>query len=427
MKVPKTITFIITAFVILFTGQACSEMSENWTHYRGNDLSAIAKNSSAPLHWTPDSNIAWKTEIHDKGWSSPVVYDNQVWMTTASDDGYKMYAVCVDYNTGEILHDILLFTPDTIYRKHSINSYATPTAAIEEGSVYVHFGRYGTACLSTEDGSVNWKRTDLECLDIQGPAASVLIYKDLIILHYEGVDVRFIVGLDKQTGETVWRTDRPLEPYEPLPYIGTKAYVTPLMVNVNGQDMFISNGSAICQAFDPATGEEIWRVVSGAESTVAMPSAEGNMVYFYNGYQTSEDGVDYSELLAVDMTGTGDVTDSHVKWKIPTERLQLSTQLVIDGLIYTVESNNMQYCIDASTGEILWEERLRDKYNASPVYADGKIYFCSLKGKVQVLEHGRERKVLAENELEGEIWTTPAILRDQLLVRTSKYLYLIGE
>jgi outer membrane protein assembly factor BamB len=422
------ITSMISLFLSLLSGIViCQPVNENWTHFRGSKLDGIADVSSAPVSWTADSNIVWKTAIHGRGWSSPVVFGNQVWFTTASLDGKEMYALCVDYETGEIIHDILVFTPEEMYRKHSINSFATPTPAIENGYVYIHYGRYGTACLSTDDGSILWTRTDLECRHIQGPGSSPALYKNLLILHFEGIDERYIVALNKSSGETVWRVDRPEDLYEPLPEIGRKAYITPLILNVNGKDHLISNGSAACIAYEPETGAEIWRVVRGAETTVAMPIAEDGTVFYYTGYMVDEQGGNFSELLAINPEGEGDITSSNLLWKRTTPILQLLTPVVYGGLIYTVESDGNQHCIDAKTGEILWTQRVKGKYNSSPVYADGKIYFSSIKGVVTVLEHGPEYNLLAENQLEGEIWTTPAILRDRILIRTSKFLYLIGE
>ncbi len=147
--------------------------AKTWTHFRGNNLDGISGSGYAPVKWTSDSNLVWKTVIHDKGWSSPVVYGDQIWMTTAKAEGEEMYAVCVNYKTGEIIHDILLFEPDSIYRKHGLNSFATPTPAIEKGYVYTHFGRYGTACIDAENGNIIWQRTDIEFQDIQGPGSSL--------------------------------------------------------------------------------------------------------------------------------------------------------------------------------------------------------------------------------------------------------------
>lgn len=400
---------------------------ENWTHFRGSDLRAIAAVEHVPVTWDEETNIAWKVPIHGRGWSSPVVYGDQVWVTTANREGTELSAVCVDFGSGRIIHDILVFSFDDAIRKHDINSFASPTPAIEEGFVYVHYGSMGTACINTADGSVVWTRTDLECNHIQGPGSSAFLYNDLLILHYEGVDVRFLVGLDKRTGETVWKTHRQEEPYEAIPWIGTKAYVTPLLVNVNGRDMIISNGSAIINAFDPGTGEEIWSIIRGAESTVAMPFEEDGIVYFETGFKVHEGRDRFSEMWAVDPDGRGDIAETNVLWKKRIPPMPLSTPVIIDGLIYTVDASRVMRCFDARTGDDVWEHRLRSQFNSSPVYAAGKIYFSSTRGETIVIEQGRELNIVAENKLDGEIWATPAFLRNSIILRTDSHLYRIAE
>lgn len=405
----------------------CQSQQENWTHFRGNKLDGIAAVNHAPVRWTADSNITWKAEIHDKGWSSPVVYDDQIWVTTATDDGYELFAVCVDYNTGKIIHDIKVFAPDTVYGKHAINSYATPTPCIEKDFVYVHFGTYGTACIRTNDGSVVWQRTDLVCDHVQGPGSSPVLYKNLLILHIEGIDVQYIVALDKTNGQTVWKAGRRQELYEPLAPIGRKAYITPLIVNVKGKDVLISNGSAVCSAYDPETGREIWWIVFGEDSTIAMPVSEDGTVYFNTGFVVPADGENYAELMAVNPDGEGDIAGTHILWRIKTPVLQLSTPVIKDGLLYTVDSENNLMCIEAKTGEILYTDRLKGKYNSSPVYADGNVYFSSIRGETIIIKAGREHKIVSVNKLDGENWSTPAILRNSIIIRTSRYLYRIGS
>ncbi len=418
---------IIILFVSSFLSTLIAqESSSNWTHFRGSELRAIADDSEYPVEWSDSSkNIAWKTPIPGKGWSSPVVYEDQVWMTTATPDGREMYALCTDLNSGEISHNIKVFEPDSIYRIHAVNSYATPTPCIEEGSVYVHFGRYGTACINTGNGKIMWKRTDLQCEHVQGPGASPVLHKNKLILHMEGTDVQYIIALDKKTGETIWKTYRPEEPYEPLAEIGKKAYITPLTVEVNGRELLISNGSAVCIAYDIETGEEVWRIVQGEDSTISMPFEEDGIVYFYTGFVTPEEGEKYCELLAVDPDGKGDIADTNILWRIQSPPLQLLTPVIHEGLIYTVDSRGKMSCFDARTGKVLWSERLRGKFNSSPVYAHGSIYFNSIRGGTIVIKEGNLLQMMAENQLDGEIWATPAFVAGAILMRTSKFLYKI--
>lgn len=417
--------FILALMLLL--SLSLKSQPANWTHFRGSSSNGLAENESIPLKWD-NSVIQWKKEIHDKGHSSPVVYGNQVWITTGKADGKELYAVCLDFKTGEILFDIKVFTPDEVDEKHPLNTYATPTPCIEKGFVYVHYGNAGTACINSSDGSIVWKNSEFRCKFVQGAASSPVLYKNLVILHYEGVDVRYLVALDKTTGKMVWKTDRPSEPYKPLPDIGKKAYTTPLIISVKGLDMLISNGSAVCISYDPGTGKEIWRVVDGAESTIAMPVTENGVLYWYAGFMVAVDGTNYTDFLAVNPDGQGDITATNILWK-KKEALahnQMLTPVIRDGLIYTVNSRNSMMCIDAKNGEEVWSKHVTSDYDASPLFINGNIWFFSAKGEILVLKAGRKYEVVAQNKTDSGIFATPAVLRNSMILRTQNYLYRIS-
>jgi outer membrane protein assembly factor BamB len=428
MRSGKTFFICFLLLVTFFKSEKANCQDTNWTHFRGSNLNGIADTKNIPLIWS-DSVVKWKTKIHDEGYSSPVVFDNQIWVTTATPDGKELYAVCADFVTGKIVYDIKVFTPDDIEGKHSLNTYASPTPCIEKGFVYVHYGSMGTACINTSDGSIVWKRTDLKCKHVQGPASSPVLYKNLLILHFEGTDARFIVALDKSTGKTVWKTSRPEEPYKPLAPIGRKAYITPIIMNVEGRDILISNGSAVCIAYDPNDGKEIWRVVDGAESTIAMPVSENGVVFWYTGFSMGDDDKKYTEMLAVNPNGKGDITATNVLWKKREElsRNQCLTPVIKDGLIYTVNTRNILMCIDAATGKEVWSTHVTSNYDSSPVYINGNIFFFSVKGEVLVIKAGRKYEFLAKSQMDSGIWATPAVLRNSVILRTQKYLYRIEE
>jgi outer membrane protein assembly factor BamB len=425
----NSLTILLTYIILPTLMFSCQSGSRggDWTHFRGSNLDGISHDKSVPLWWTETDNIAWKSAMEGRGWSSPVVYNDQVWYTTAAPDGKEMFAVCTDFITGHKMFNIKVFQPDTLYRIHAINSYATPTPCIEEDFVYVHFGRYGTACLSTITGQIIWSRTDLQCEHIQGPASSPILYKNMLILHMEGTDVQYIIAIDKSSGETVWRTDRPEECYDSLEWIGKKAYITPLIVKVNGKDQLISNGAAVCIAYDPETGEEIWRIVQGEDSTIAMPSEEDGIIYFYTSFVTPPGGDPFAELLAVDPDGKGDIAATNIIWRVKSPVLQLLTPLVKDGLLYTIDSQGTMLCLNAKTGETVWSEKLKGKYHSSPVSIASHVYFNSTRGETLVIKEGRELEVVAHNTLDGEIWATPAVVNGAILMRTSKYLYKIRQ
>jgi outer membrane protein assembly factor BamB len=419
------IAHISLIFCLSFILKPAMSQKENWTHFRGSNLNGIANTEMVPVFFNDTLNVKWKTEISGKGLSSPVIHGDQVWITTASEDGKELFAVCLDFESGSIRNKIRVFAPDSVMQKNSLNSYATPTPCIEKGFVYVHFGSLGTACINTFNGEVVWKRTDLKCDHMQGPGSSVVLYKDLLILHFDGNDIRFIVALNKSNGDVVWRKERPVEIYDQINEASRKAYITPIIIDVNGKDMLISNGSGICSAYNPQTGEEIWRVIRGSGGTISMPFYENGIVYYYTGLLTNESGKKFSEILAINPDGKGDITNSGILWRKEVETLQLLTPVIKNGLIYTVDTRNVLTCIDAKTSETIWTVKLKDKYNSSPIYTSGNIYFGSVRGEVLVIREGRKPDILAQNQMNGDIWATPAILRNSIILRNSNYVYRI--
>lgn len=418
--------FSVLITILLIDSVPSFAQQSDWTHFRGSHLNGISSDTLVPTVWNDTTNVVWKTDIRGRGWSSPVVYGNQVWVTTASADGKEMWGICLDFKSGKQLFDIPLFKQDSIYAKHAVNTYATPTPCIEQGFVYLNFGSTGTACVSTENGQIVWKREDLKCDHMQGTGSSPMIYKDLLILHYEGTDHQFIVALNKRSGETVWQAYRPSEYYERLAPVGKKAYVTPIVINVGGKELMISNGAAVCIAYEVETGKEVWRVVQGEDSTIAMPIYEDGIVYFYTSFVSPPGGEKYAELLAVDPKGSGDITNSNVIWRAKTPILQLLTPVIKEGVIYTVDSRNNLIVIDAKNGSTIYTKKLKNRYNASPVFAGGKVYFTSVKGEALVLKAGRTLDIVAENKLPGELYATPAIVRNSILIRNESSLYRIG-
>ena len=418
----------VILLVIFFSFGLFAQSQENWTHFRGNNLDGHSSSKNAPVIWSETSNVIWKTAIRGVAWSSPVVYGDQIWTSSAAPDGKELYAVCTDFNSGRIIKEVSLFKPDSVQHIHPTNSYATPTPCIEDGFVYVHFGTYGTACVNTRSFEIIWTRTDLNCDHMQGAASSPILYKNLLILHIEGTDVQYLIALDKHTGQTVWKTERPQEFYKNIDPTSRKAYCTPIVVNVNGNDQLISNGSQLAIAYEPETGKEIWQVFYGDDSTVSMPLSYNGMVYVNSGWMLPKDGSPfYARLLAVDPTGSGDVTKSHVPWEVDEDVPQISTPVIVDSLIYMVHERGDLTCLNARNGAVIWRTKLKDQFNASVLYASGNIYLFSTKAKTYVIKPGLSYQMVAENQLDGMVKATPAIVRDNIIFRTDKFLYRIGK
>ena len=415
----KSSCLYLTLIFLSLHGTVLAE--DNWPDYLGPNQNGHTQANNLPITWSETENVTFKTEIHDRGWSSPLIWGEQIWMTTATADGHKMYAVCVDKNTGKILHDIHLFDVEEPKEINSVNSYASPTVAIEEGRVYAYFGTYGIACLDTKSGKVLWKRRDLVLDHMEGPGSSPVIYEDLLIFHCDGTDVQYIIALNKRTGKTAWKTERSFPHYQDLIPPLRKAYSTPIFAQVEGKTQLISTGAQAAYGYEPITGEELWRVdFKKAWSVGGRPAVGGGLAYLATGYGGKS-------LLAIDPTGRGVITDTHVKWSIDRNVPNRSTPLYHDGLIYMVSDKTFATCLDAKTGEQIWMERLGREFDASPLFADGRIYLFDRDGETTVIEPGRTFKVLAKNQLDNGLMGSAAVSNNALFLRTEMHLYRIEK
>jgi outer membrane protein assembly factor BamB len=392
--------------------------SDNWPEFRGPSKDGHSKATDLPLTWSETENIKWKVSIHDRGWSTPVIWGDQIWMTTALENGEQMFAICVSNKTGKVLHDVKIFENTNPPRVSSMNSYASPSPLIEAGRVYVHFGTYGTACLDTKTGQVLWQRRDLNCDHEEGPGSSPVLFGDLVILTLDGGDVQYLAALDKKTGKTVWKTDRSTK--WPKEHDYRLAFGTPLIVEKNGKPQLVTTGSKAAIAYDPFTGEELWKVRYAGWSNSPRPIAENGMVFINTGFENHQ-------LWAVRIDGLGDVSDSHIAWKYDKNVPKIPSPLVIDGLIYMVSNNGIVSCLEAGTGKLLWQERIGGSYVSSPIYASGHIYFSNNNGKTTVIKAGRAFEVLAVNQLDDGLMASPAVVGSSLIMRTKTHLYHIEK
>lgn len=394
----------------------------DWPDWRGPKEDGRSDAAGLPLHWSETENIVWKTAIHDSGLSTPVVSGGQIWLTTAREDGTALYAVGIDLNSGDIIHDVEVFRVEDPQRINPNNSYATPSAAIEAGRVYVHFGTFGTACIDTNSGSVLWRRTDLNCDHMQGPASSPILFENLAIVDIEGVDKQFIAALDKQTGDTVWLYNRPEDLYTGLKGVYLKSYQTPVIVEVEGKPQLVSNGALLVTGHDPRTGTEIWRARYRDDSTISRIVSGHGLLFVNTGGSPGA-----TQLWAIREGGAGDVTDSHVVWKMAEDAPHESSPVLVGDLLYTMSDLGALICTEATTGKPVWIEHLKGRYSASLLSAGDRIYFSEKKGKTTVIAAGREYRELAVNELDGDLWASPAVAGDSLLLRTKTHLYRIEQ
>jgi outer membrane protein assembly factor BamB len=397
-----------------------------WPEFRGPNGSGKATETGLPLTWSETQHVRWKTPLHGRAWSSPVVLGNQVWVTTATPDGRQLSAIALDQATGTVIHDIKLFDVATPQYAHPFNTYASPTPAIEPGRVYVTFGSPGTAAIDTATGKVLWERRDFECNHYRGAGSSPVIFRDLLLLHYDGSDLQYVVALDKRTGKTVWKTPRSID-FKDLGPDGKpeaegdmrKAFATPQIITVDGAPLLISMGAKATYAYDPLTGKERWRVEERTNHSASTRPVFGfGLVFLPTGFPKGE-------LLAVRPDGRGDVTATHVAWRLTRGVPNKPSVLLVDDLLFMTTDAGVASAVEARTGAVVWTGRIGGTYSASPVAADGRVYFFSEDGKTIVVEAGRTFKVLAENLLGDGFMASPAIAGKAFILRSRTHLYRI--
>ena len=407
---------------------ASAQMHGQWSQFRGGEGLGTAASRNLPLTWSEEKNVRWKTAIHGRGWSSPVVLGDQLWLTTATEDGRELSVLSLDALTGTIAHDIKLFQVDKPPEWHPVNSYASPTPVIEPGRIYVNFGSLGTAALDTKTGSVLWQRRDLECDHFRGAGSSPILFRDLLIMHFDGIDVQYVIALDKNTGKTIWRTPRSID-FKDLDANGKpqadgdfrKAFATPHVIEVDGKPLLISLGGKATYGYDPATGKELWRVEDrSSHSASTRPVVGHGMIFYPTGWESTK-------LVAVRPNGSGDVTASHVVWRFSRGVPLKPSVLLVGDLIYMINDVGVASAVTAKTGELVWQSRVGGTFSASPIHASGRIYLFDEDGKTTVIEAGREFKVLAESQLDNGFMASPAVVGDALFVRTRTDVYRIEE
>jgi outer membrane protein assembly factor BamB len=375
-----------------------------------------------PVKWSASEGLLWNTPIPGRGWSSPVVLGKQIWLTTSLDDGKSLRAICVDLDSGKIVHNTEVFAPEKPDFANKTNTHASPTPVIEPGRVYVSFGNMGNACLDTATGQVLWKNRTLQLDHKEGPASSPIIWRDLFLLDCDGTDVDYLAALHKKTGKLAWKTPRSFD-LASVRFDLRKAYCTPQIVQLGGKDRILSVGAYRFACYDPESGEELWYVSHPGYNNAPRPMVAHGRVYISSGWNRAR-------LLAVrlDPEAKGDITKTHVDWECRDNVPRMSTVLVLGDTIFMADDNGWGVLLDAKDGKRLWKERLVPRVAASPVAAGKRVYVFGQKGKCAVLEPDRDGPhVVATNELPSGCMASPAVIDGTLVVRTRTHLCRIGS
>lgn len=425
--------FVATTLLVTFViGVSAAE--RDWPQFRGprGDGSSHAKD--VPVTWSETNNLAWKVSVPGRGRSAPVVMGDHVWLTLAVERGVmrtriesddmqtaehvSLEVVCLDARDGTLVWRTKLFDVEKPDPVHWFNSWATPTPVIEAGELYCDFGTFGTACLNAADGKEIW-RTQLPVDHQVGPGSSPVLYQNLLVLVRDGRDAQYVTALDKQTGKQVWRTERP--PIEASSGNLKKSFVTPLLVEVAGKKQLISPGAHWVVSYDPANGQEFWRAKHGRGFSIGSCPVFGDGVAYFS------TGCMKPSLWAIRADGAGEVTTTHANWTTMRQVPVMSSPLLLGDMLFWTSDDGMANCASTKDGEAHWQERLNQQHLASPLLAEGRVYFFGKEGKTTVVKADRTFEKLAENLLEGTVVATPAIVDGTIFLRTDTHLFRIGK
>lgn len=392
----------------------------DWPQFRGPTGQGHAPDETVPLTWSETENVAWKTAVPGRGWSSPVIGGGLVWLTTAVTDrdaGTSLRLLAYDAASGAAAINVEVFAIADTTLLNRKNSFASPTPVVDTNGdrVHVHFGAQGTAAVAAggaSAGEVLW-RTRFPYTSQHGNGGSPILHEGLLIVSIDGYDTAFLVAVDARSGEERWRFVRPA----PI----SQAYSTPLAIRVGDAEQIIAVSAFRATAHEPKTGRAIWRVeYPGGFSNVSRPVHGHGLVYLSTGFNEPV-------LLAVRPTGKGNVTDSEVAWRLRRGAPLTASPILVGGELYTVTDTGIATCIDALTGNIHWQQRLGGNHSASPVLAAGRIHFQNEDGVTTVVAPGARFELLARNQLDGATLASIAVADNSLFIRTGTHIYRIEE
>lgn len=438
MTYTGTVTFICAMIIAL--GIQNTNADQDWHQFLGPNGDSEATGSSPSIAWK-ESDFVWTAEIPGTGWSSPVYSDNKIWLTSAitksatpeqiaekrkgvqfanmktAAGSVELKAVCIDLKSGKVLHNILLDNVENPELINPMNSYASPTAAIANGKVICHFGADGTWCLDASSGEKIWE-TKYVINHSVGAGSSPMIHKDKVILVCDGIDQQFIAAVSLDDGKEVWKTKRPAMRNDNGEF--QKAYSTPLFAQVNGKVQAIIPGAQWIVAYDPDNGKEIWRADHGEGFSVTpMASFEDGMVLFSTGFMRPE-------VIAIDPTGAGDVTQTHIKWRT-SNGPNMPSMITSDGKAYFLSDRGILSCVDVMSGETIGRKRIGGNFSATPLLAGGNLYLCSREGKVTIVKADPSLEIVGSHEFGEKILATPAPINNDLIFRVGSQLIRVGK
>lgn len=399
-----------------------ADTTSDWKEFRGPDGVGHYTGPAVPDKWGPDTNVAWKTPIPGKGWSSPILLKGKLYLTTAVPKGddkkpdYELRAICVDAATGKIDWNELVFTEEgkSAPNIHGKNSHASPSPVTDGERVYFHFAHLGTAAYDLKGKQV-WATQQHPYKPVHGGGGSPVLADGKLIVACDGAENPFVLALHADTGKEAWKVNRDNAKSQKK-----FSFTTAQVIELNKRKVVISPAADQVVAYAVADGKEVWRVnyPTVGYSCICRPVLAGGLLVISTGY-------DVPQLLAIDPNGTGDVTKTHIKWTHPKHAPNTPTAVAVGDELYTVSDAGMMSCLDSKTGKAHWEEKLKGKgFSSSLVLVNGKIYVTSEDGKGSVVTPSTQAlEVEDAGDLKEKTFATPLPADGALYLRTETKLY----
>lgn len=398
-----------------------SLLAENWPFWRGQSRQGVSTETGLPLHWSTESNVVWKAEVPGEAWSSPIVWGEQIFVTTTTESGVNCHVFAFDRATGRQQWNKKVFE-QTPLRKEQKNSYATPTPATDGERVYAVFGDGSVVALTAKSGDILWEHREVKFYSQHGLGSSPVLHGDFLIMAYDGSssgenkrvgwqipwEESFLLAFDKKSGEVRWRAMRGKSRI---------AHVTPNIMKHGDREILVSGAGDVVQGFSLEDGKRLWSVYSQGEGVVPSLVIGGGLVYSVSGFEKPT-------VRAVKPPTAG--TEATIVWEQKKGVPMIPSFVFHEGHLYGITEGGVAICLNAENGEIVWQERVGGNHSASPVLVESRIYFLNEEGESTVIEAGPEFKILARNALNERTQASMAVSQKQLFIRTAKNLYCIA-
>ena len=428
---PTTLT-TLGLLLIGLSGSPTIAAAENWPCWRGPRGDGTSHEQNVPVEWNTEAskNLLWKVKTPGEGHASPIVWGDRIFLSTCVLETRTRVLVCLDSKNGDVLWKRAVIKAP-LETKHNLNSYASSTPATDGESVFVTFlkvdgrtvparnvGRprpvtVGEIAVAAYDfnGNQKWIVYPGEFISAHGFCSSPLLFKDFVIVNGDHDGDSYLFALDRETGETVWKTPRRHQ---------TRSYVTPLIREAAGRTQMVLSGDMCVSSYDPHDGSLHWTLEGPAEQFVASMVFDGSLFYLAAGYPTHH-------VMALRPDGKDDITKTHVVWHSREAKCYVPSPVVVDGFLVVADDRGTANCFDTSTGNRLWQERLGRHFSTSLVTANGLVYLQADDGIMKVIRPGPTLEVIAENVLGEFSYASPAIADGKIYLRGERHLFCIGD